>query len=283
MCRMADQASCIPRSGGFVEDHFRDASCLRQASHCLQEVFTATADTGGSQVLVHVYELVEFVRLNQILASELMPIGGALHAGVEVYGREWSFGGAPGRRTGVVCEVPRTNRKHRFRETISLGTTRLSASEVALVIGDLIERWLGEDYHWLHRNCLHFANEFCRKLGVGSIPAWIDRLPRGVCALDVGVRNLAETVKGLADGTRAAAHAIAEGQLDCVRCRPVCSFDPSCTTTQHVNVGSFMVTAVPTSHGSAFAAPQGLNGGRARGRLEVEKCSLDDFVAAVSS
>ncbi|CAE7475660.1 unnamed protein product [Symbiodinium sp. KB8] len=131
----------------------------------------------------------------------------------QVYGREWSYGGAPGRRTGVVCEVPRTNRKHRYRETISLGTTRLSASEVSLLIGDLIEKWLGEDYHWLHRNCLAFANEFCRKLGVGNIPAWIDRLPRGVCALDEGVRNLAETVRGLADGTRAAAHALAEGRL----------------------------------------------------------------------
>eukprot|EP00439_Symbiodinium_sp_Y106_P078516 s1339_g17.t1 len=280
---MADQASCIPRSGGFVEDHFRDASCLRQASHCLQEALAAAAaDTGGREVLVHVYELVEFVRINQIFASEMMPIGGALHAGVEVYGREWSYGGAPGRRTGVVCEVPRTNRKHRYRETISLGTTRLSASEVALVIGDLIEKWLGEDYHWLHRNCLAFANEFCRKLGVGNIPAWIDRLPRGVCALDVGVRNLAETVRGLADGTRAAAHALAEGQLDCVRCRPVCSFDPACAT-QHVNLGSFMVTSVPASRGSAFAAPQVLNGGRTPGHLAADKCYLDDFVQAVSS
>mmetsp|Transcript_17153 Transcript_17153/g.32343 ORF Transcript_17153/g.32343 Transcript_17153/m.32343 type:complete len:270 (+) Transcript_17153:55-864(+) len=266
---MAEQAITIPRSGGFVEDHFRDASCLRQASYCLEKAFAPPGDSQGSQVLVHVYELVEFLRINQILASEVMPIGGALHAGVEVYGREWSYGGAPGQRTGVVCEVPRTCRKHRYRETVSLGTTRLSASEVALVIGELIENWSGEDYHWLHRNCLAFANEFCRKLGVGNIPAWIDRLPRGVCALDLGVRTLTETVKDLADGTCAAANALAEGQLDCVRCRPACHSFAQSFATQHVNVGSFMLTQMPAARGNSFMQPQLLSEAFSEGSREV--------------
>jgi len=221
-----------------VEDHFRDAGCLRQASHCFTEAFTATAEAySGSQVLLHVYELMEFVRMNQILASELMPVGGALHAGVEVYGREWSYGGSSGRcGTGIVCEVPKSNEKHRYRETISLGFTHFSNAEVALVLGDLVENWLGQDYHWLHRNCLSFANEFCRKLGVGSIPAWIDRVPRGMSAVNQGMRSLAETMRGLADGTLEAANALVEGQFDCAgRCRPSPSFSSFATQ------GSFML------------------------------------------
>ena len=231
----------IPRSGGFVEDHFQDVSCLMQASHCFNEAYLAhPAEVfSGSQVMLHVYELVEFVRVNKILASELLPVGGALHAGVEVYGREWSYGGALGsRKTGIVCEVPRSNQKHRYRESISLGFTRLSKAEVALVLGDLVEAWLAEDYHWLHNNCLSFANEFCRKLGVGGIPAWIDRLPRGVSAVNQGVQNLAETVRHLADGTLEVVHAIIGGQLDCARCRPAPSFASSIATQN----GSFVLT-----------------------------------------
>lgn len=242
----------IPRSGGFVEDHFQDANCLAQASHCFSEVYLAhPAEVfSGSKVLLHVYELVEFVRMNKILASELLPVGGALHAGVEVYGREWSYGGSSGsRKTGIVCEVPRTNQKHRYRESISLGFTRLSKAEVALVLGDLVELWLAEDYHWLNNNCLSFANDFCRKLGVGGIPAWVDRLPRGVSAVNQGMQSLAETMRHLADGTLEVVHAIvgAGGQLDCARCRPAPSFVSS-FGTQSV-AGSFVLTP---AYGASF-------------------------------
>ncbi|CAK9022893.1 Deubiquitinase DESI2 (Desumoylating isopeptidase 2) (DeSI-2) (PPPDE peptidase domain-containing protein 1) (Protein FAM152A) [Durusdinium trenchii] len=207
----------LPRSGSFVEDHFQDASCLRQASHCFKEVYIAhPAEVfSGSQVLLHVYELFEFVRVNKILASELLPLGGALHAGVEVYGREWSYGGSSGSGTGIVCEVPRTNRKHRYRESIPLGYTRLTKAEVALVLGDLVEVWRGEDYHWLNNNCLSFANAFCRKLGVGGIPAWIDRLPRGVSAVKQGMQCVAERVRDLADGTLEVVHVL--GSIACIK------------------------------------------------------------------
>lgn len=204
------------RADGFVENAAPDAAKLKQASRCFQEASSFSQQPHpGSKVWIHVYELIAFDGLNQMLASEQFLVGGALHAGVEVYSREWSYGGGAGAGTGVVCEVPKSNQKHRYRESVSLGYTKLSDAQVTLVIGDLLEKWNAQDYHWLRRNCLAFANEFCERLGVGRIPAWVDRLARGVGALDEGVHQLVE-------GTQAIAKAIAEGvgPVNC-GCRPL--------------------------------------------------------------
>merc|ERR1719261_727002 len=50
-----------------------------------------------NQVLINVYEVAGFGHVNRLMASQEAPIGGAMHAGVEVYGHEWSYGGGPGR------------------------------------------------------------------------------------------------------------------------------------------------------------------------------------------
>lgn len=161
-------------------------------------------NSSAKQVRVNVYEIEAFEGLNQFTASGPFAIGGAMHVGVEVYGREWCYGGGSMRSgIGVICEVPRSNRQHRFRETVFLGETSLTDSEVALVIGELLESWLAKDYHWLHKNCLHFANELCEHLGVGRIPAWIDRFARGAGALDIGVRGLADAAEGAREAVRA--------------------------------------------------------------------------------
>jgi len=167
------------------------------------------------QVLVNVYELRAFDTMNQLTAPF---IGGALHAGVEVFGREWSFGGGVGPGSGVVCEVPCTNQQHRFRETVVLECTALCDGEVALIIGELLEAWRPEDYHWLHRNCLTFANELCQRLGVGRLPAWIDRFARGAGAVDLSVRGIAESVHNVAAGARGVVLSIAQGPGSCGRC-----------------------------------------------------------------
>merc|ERR1719215_2320974 len=122
--------------------------------------------------------------MNRVTAPDFFPLGGALHVGVEVFGREWSFGGGEGPGSGVICEVPKSNNKHVFRESVDLGSTVLTDGEVALIIGEFVEAWQPKDYHWLHKNCLAFANAFCLRLGVGTIPSWIDRFARGAGAVD---------------------------------------------------------------------------------------------------
>jgi len=226
----------LPRASCFVED-LPDASGedLKASTERLsgeewravaRQAAAAEATKRGrlppDQVLVNVYELLAFPKLNHLMNTSqigLAPMGGALHAGVEIFGREWSYGGGAGEGSGIVCEEPRSNRQHRFRETVVMGRTELSSAEVALLMGELLEQWASEDYHWLHRNCLAFANELCERLGVGRLPPWIDRLPRGAGALHLGVRGLADGVHEVAEGARNLVQAIARGPGACAPCR----------------------------------------------------------------
>jgi len=188
--------------------HYAEGIDADQYGHLVDA--TPLKKSSGDLVLLHVYELAAFGQMNRLTATERFPIGGALHVGIEVYGREWSFGGGVGQGSGVICEVPRSNNKYEYRETVDLGRTALSDGEVALVIGDLLEKWQPIDYHWLHKNCLAFANELCERLGVARIPPWVDRFARGAGAVDMGMR-------GIADGLVESVHGVAESARDVMR------------------------------------------------------------------
>jgi len=160
--------------------------------------------------------------MNRVTASDKLLLGGALHVGVEVYGREWSYGGVSG--PGIVCDLPKKHRRHHFRETIQMPQTRLNEEEVVAVIGEFLEFWPAEQYHFLHRNCCSFANAFCEVLGVGRIPAWIDRFARGAVAVEKGARTVIE-------GAQTVFRAIVGGPI---RCAPTGSGKAS-TDCLHAN------------------------------------------------
>jgi len=122
-----------------------------------------------------------------VLAHEWSPLklGGVFHAGVEVGGLEWSFGFQPQEsRPGVCCCLPRQHRQHHFRQTLELARTTLSDLRIQNIISELIEEYPGVDYDLLRRNCCHFADDFCSRLGVGHIPGWVHRLARAGAALE---------------------------------------------------------------------------------------------------
>lgn len=149
------------------------------------QVGLAQAPVSGTVVRLHVYDVSQqsgIQRLNSVLAPALtgpLKLGGVFHAGVEVNGIEWSYGYQPQEsRCGVCSCLPTRHDQHNFRETIVLRETRLSADKIADVISQLIEEYPGNDYDLLRRNCCHFADDFCIRLGVGSIPGWVHRLAR---------------------------------------------------------------------------------------------------------
>eukprot|EP00441_Pelagodinium_beii_P041272 CAMPEP_0197638918 /NCGR_PEP_ID=MMETSP1338-20131121/13700_1 /TAXON_ID=43686 ORGANISM="Pelagodinium beii, Strain RCC1491" /NCGR_SAMPLE_ID=MMETSP1338 /ASSEMBLY_ACC=CAM_ASM_000754 /LENGTH=644 /DNA_ID=CAMNT_0043211579 /DNA_START=3 /DNA_END=1938 /DNA_ORIENTATION=+ len=127
-------------------------------------------------VLLHVYDLEAFEDANNALAFMIdeVTLGGAFHAGVEVFGGEWSYG-----KCGVKSDAPRTAEGHTYRCSIPLGDTKLPVEQVAQILLALCQSWRGGEYDLLSRNCCSFAAEFCKQLGVGEcFPAWVDRFAR---------------------------------------------------------------------------------------------------------
>jgi len=127
-------------------------------------------------VLLHVYDLNEGLSTaNTALsfASDMVTLGGAFHAAVEVYGGEWTYGSY-----GVSCIPPRSEEVHVYKCSIYMGRTDLSREQLAPALLELAEQWSGASYDLLGRNCCSFATEVCKCLGVGEVPHWVDRFAR---------------------------------------------------------------------------------------------------------
>lgn len=102
---------------------------------------------------------------------------GIFHTGVEVYGREWCFGMTFDEwSSGITWHRPGMNPDHTFRETLSMGFTHFSPKEVIQIIEEMQLEWRGNTYSVLSRNCHNFSDTFCRLLGVGRLPQWVNDL-----------------------------------------------------------------------------------------------------------
>ena len=72
---------------------------------------------------------------------------------------------------------------HAYRESVYLGDCGLAKEQVQLILGGLKAGWMGPTYDLLRKNCCSFSREFALELGVGEVPAWIDRLAKWGAAL----------------------------------------------------------------------------------------------------
>eukprot|EP00971_Amphidinium_carterae_P340443 6478793-Amphidinium_carterae.1 len=97
---------------------------------------------------------------------------------IEVYGVEWSYGFTQTSGTGVSMCKPRAHPMHAYRQTVEMGQTRCTEEQASDIVQELLDQWDGRDYHLLKHNCLDFCNALLKKLGLGPIPAWVDRYGR---------------------------------------------------------------------------------------------------------
>lgn len=132
-------------------------------------------------VLLHVYSLSRSSGIWEI-NDLLRPAGlGVFHAGVEVYSAEYSFSDVTDEMvravsTGVFVCLPRKCTEHNYLESYMLYNTFFSEASVAAIVRHMSDQWPARDYHLLRRNCLHFCEEFSRRLGAGDLPDKIARL-----------------------------------------------------------------------------------------------------------
>merc|ERR1712217_894643 len=71
---------------------------------------------------------------------------------------------------------PGQNTDHNFRESLHMGYTSLSPSQVVSLIAQMKVKWKGCSYNVLTRNCHSFSAALCQELGVAQLPAWLNEL-----------------------------------------------------------------------------------------------------------
>lgn len=124
-------------------------------------------------VKLNVYDLNKsWLETNHLLA-EVLQIGGAFHAGVEVYGREYFYGDE-----GICMMSPKHHDVHIYRQSVLMGRVNMSSEDVGGIIESLRPEWPGQHYDILSNNCCTFARSLCRQLVGREIPEWVDRLAK---------------------------------------------------------------------------------------------------------
>ncbi|TYH55035.1 hypothetical protein ES332_D09G211300v1 [Gossypium tomentosum] len=135
------------------------------------------------EVILHVYDVTNsesdktnstIVQINKIFKDGI-GLGGIFHSAVQVYGEdEWSFGFCE-QGSGVFSCPSGKNPMYTYRESVVLGRTNFSIFKVNQILRELSRDWPGSSYDLLSKNCNHFCDDFCERLGVQKLPGWVNR------------------------------------------------------------------------------------------------------------
>ncbi|KAI9848902.1 MAG: hypothetical protein M1838_000343 [Thelocarpon superellum] len=127
-----------------------------------------------TEILINVYDLLPPGRLSTILWT----VGTSLlHSGVVINDREYAYGGHDHQGvSGVYWTKPRTEPPGgSFRCEILHGFTMRSDDEIADIIHEVSEEFLGPSYNLLSKNCNHFTHALCQKMTSRPAPGWLNR------------------------------------------------------------------------------------------------------------
>jgi len=119
-------------------------------------------------VWLHIYHCDPFTGfLNRVFLKQAQI--GIYHAGIEVYGEEWSFQYFEDTWddpsvSGLIRCLPKQMVDYEYQESVNLGPTPFSQEEVDRVLVALHYEWPACSYHLTHNNCLTFAERFAGEL-----------------------------------------------------------------------------------------------------------------------
>ncbi|VDK58651.1 unnamed protein product [Gongylonema pulchrum] len=86
---------------------------------------------------------------------------GVYHTGIEVYGVEYAYGGHPFAFSGIFENTPKDaeelGENFKFKESILIGETDFTATDVKHLIQMLGHEYRGDKYHLISKNCNHFT------------------------------------------------------------------------------------------------------------------------------
>ncbi|KAA8541973.1 hypothetical protein F0562_023125 [Nyssa sinensis] len=128
--------------------------------------------SGSLPVFLNVYDLTSINSYAYWLGL------GVYHSGVQVHGVEYAFGAHEYPTTGIFEGEPKQCDGFTFRKAILIGWTEMGPTEVRRVMEELAEKYKGNAYNLITKNCNHFCNDACVRLTGNPIPSWVNRLAR---------------------------------------------------------------------------------------------------------
>ncbi|VVA92652.1 unnamed protein product [Arabis nemorensis] len=147
-----------------------------------------------AEVVLHIYDVTNsgsektnntILQINRFFKDGI-GLGGIFHSALQIYGDdEWSYGYCE-QGTGVFSCPSGKNPMYTYREKIVLGKTDCTIFMVNQILRELSREWSGHTYDLLAKNCNHFCDVLCDRLGVPKIPGWVNRFAHaGDTALEV--------------------------------------------------------------------------------------------------
>ncbi|XP_076951874.1 deSI-like protein At4g17486 [Bidens hawaiensis] len=103
---------------------------------------------------------------------------GIFHSGIEAHGMEYAFGAHEYSSSGIFEVEPRSCPGFVFRRSIRLGSTDMSSTEFRSFMEHLSNKYHGDTYHLIAKNCNHFTDEVSYRLTGNPIPRWVNRLAK---------------------------------------------------------------------------------------------------------
>ncbi|PXF45879.1 Desumoylating isopeptidase 1 [Gracilariopsis chorda] len=122
-------------------------------------------------VTLHVYDLSQGMARQLSSAFLGRQIDGIWHTGIEVYGREYYFGG------GICSDAPNQTPYGTPYSVESLGSTSKTKEEFLTFLGSICRQFSLESYHLLENNCNNFSDACSMFLLDKHIPQYILDLP----------------------------------------------------------------------------------------------------------